>query len=555
MAPRPESIKKVMDVLGDFNPSEDKVKKTLGIGDEELKQVQEANSQQIVKDRIPINRRDTRKAQSTLGLNLSKEKVMKEFIATLMDILGVDEDTITEAEQEESELREKKIKRFRESIVISNKRALKKALTMMGCDPSSSKIMRTLGVSEDELSKDVSTIQNQQVQQQQLNNLIISAEITLFFVVIYCILYFANLLFFSYYTASGKKFSGKRFFVEKPGIDPGFQACKASVLPLLLLLSLSSLSLAIRITDYNVVVEISQPDPTIYLIGGFGSMGLNVSIYNPLTRHASIVVIDESYSQLSLFSTLLFTPPKIVFISGYFWPDNSLHNCTLNHYDLETKSTISTFTLPVVSWPAFYIWQTAQLSSNQSQFFVVLSKGNGITELQTFNLADGSPTGFSVTLPQFGIHDPSLVFSQILIDPHFTSCLLDLNSETMTKTLDLSSTFPDAAGFSLSDGIIQPDGTIVTYGIPADKSVYCLPAVMTFDPTTGSISIGTILEKYESGFYTGATHDNAIYMLVVDLQGHLPAGLTLIGYNITSSQFVLNVPDSAIPSFYDLIMV
>ncbi|EFA75942.1 hypothetical protein PPL_10518 [Heterostelium album PN500] len=356
---------------------------------------------------------------------------------------------------------------------------------------------------------------------------------------------------------------------------------------------------SIRITDEKVV-EIYHPDPTIYLISGFGSVGLNVSIYNPLTRHASIVVNDESYSQISVFSTLLLTPPKIVFISGYFWPDNSLHNCTLNHYDLETNSIISTFTLPVVSEPAFYLWQTAQLSSNQSQFFVVLSKGNGITELQTFNLADGSPTGFSVTLPQIGFSDPSLVISEILIDPtlqvtyvwvgfpgeipdllstaennnnnnyekdknneikdrHDDSTVLycvDLNSETMTKTLDLTSKFPDeAAGFSLSDGIIQPDGTIVTYGIPLVKSAYCLPAVMTFDPTTGSIRIGDILEIYESGFYAGATHDNVIYMLIIDIQGPLPAGLTLIGYNITSSQFVLNVPDSAIPSFYDLIII
>ncbi|EGG17166.1 hypothetical protein DFA_08150 [Cavenderia fasciculata] len=138
MAPRPESLKKVIDVLGDFNPSEDKIKKTLGIGEDELKMVKEESvNNQVIKERHPINKRDTKKAQSTLGLNLSKEK--------LMDVFGVDEDTITEASAEENEIQEIKIKRLRENITLSNKRALKKALMIMGCDPSSSKIMRTLG--------------------------------------------------------------------------------------------------------------------------------------------------------------------------------------------------------------------------------------------------------------------------------------------------------------------------------------------------------------------------------------------------------------------------
>eukprot|EP01133_Synstelium_polycarpum_P006907 gene6907-8029_t len=182
MAPRPESMKKAMEVLGDFNPSEDKVKKTLGIGDYELKQLQEQQAQQTVKDRIPINKRETRKAQSTLGLDLSKEK--------LMDVLGVDEDTIKEAEMEENELKEIKIKRVRENIISSNKRALKKALMIMGCDPSDSKIMRTLGVSENELTQDVAA----KNQQQSLSSLLISAEITIVCLVVYAVLYAVNLV-------------------------------------------------------------------------------------------------------------------------------------------------------------------------------------------------------------------------------------------------------------------------------------------------------------------------------------------------------------------------
>ncbi|GAM25075.1 hypothetical protein SAMD00019534_082500 [Acytostelium subglobosum LB1] len=181
--PRPESVKKAKEVLGDFNPSEDKLKKTLGIGDEELKQVHELRSeqhhQQMAKERIPINKRETRKAQSTLGLNLSKEK--------LMDVLGVDEDTITEAENEEKELKELRIRRLRENIILSNKKALRKAFTLLGFNPSSSKMMRTLGVSEADLAKDVSAIQQQH---QQLQNLVLSAEITLFLVILYIVLWY-----------------------------------------------------------------------------------------------------------------------------------------------------------------------------------------------------------------------------------------------------------------------------------------------------------------------------------------------------------------------------
>eukprot|EP01132_Coremiostelium_polycephalum_P002539 gene2539-3142_t len=165
MSPRPESIKKAIEVLGDFNPSEDKLKKTLGINEDELRQINEEKTvqQSPAMDRMPINKRDTRKAQTTLGLNLSKTK--------LMDVLGVDEDTITEAENHENELKEKKIKRLREQLIISNKRALKKALVKMGCDPSSSKLMRTLGVSSEiELSKDVQS-------QQSINSILISIEI------------------------------------------------------------------------------------------------------------------------------------------------------------------------------------------------------------------------------------------------------------------------------------------------------------------------------------------------------------------------------------------
>ncbi|KAM9957416.1 hypothetical protein ACTFIR_009521 [Dictyostelium discoideum] len=145
MSPRPESIKKVMDVLGDFNPSEDKIKKTLGIDEDEMRMINEEKNTVIspAKDRIPINRKLTKKAQDTLGINLSKEK--------LMDVLGVDENTINCAASEESEHKENKIKLKRENSITTNKRSLQKALSKMGIDASSVKLTRTLGVPKNEL--------------------------------------------------------------------------------------------------------------------------------------------------------------------------------------------------------------------------------------------------------------------------------------------------------------------------------------------------------------------------------------------------------------------
>ncbi|KAK5575353.1 hypothetical protein RB653_010612 [Dictyostelium firmibasis] len=145
MSPRPESIKKVMDVLGDFNPSEDKIKKTLGIDEDEMRMINEEKNTVTspAKDRIPINRKLTKKAQDTLGINLSKEK--------LMDVLGVDENTINCAASEESEHKENKIKLKRENSITTNKRSLQKALSKMGIDASSVKLSRTLGISKNEL--------------------------------------------------------------------------------------------------------------------------------------------------------------------------------------------------------------------------------------------------------------------------------------------------------------------------------------------------------------------------------------------------------------------
>jgi len=177
MSPRPESIKKVMDVLGDFNPSDDKIKKTLGINEDELKQINEEKVfSSVAKERMPINKRDTKKAQSTLGINLSKEK--------LMDVLGVDETTISDAVYEEDEHKERKIKQIRENLMLTNKRAVKKALEKMGCDPSSSKIMKRLGVSEVELSKDPLP-----ASEQTINTFLVSVEITALCLLAYFILY------------------------------------------------------------------------------------------------------------------------------------------------------------------------------------------------------------------------------------------------------------------------------------------------------------------------------------------------------------------------------
>ncbi|EFA76766.1 hypothetical protein PPL_09517 [Heterostelium album PN500] len=91
---RPESMKKVIDILGDYNPSESKVKRTLGMNEEELKAFQQQlleNSFKSCRERISINKRDTQKALDILGIDYSKQK--------LMSLLGCDEEAFQYLDQ------------------------------------------------------------------------------------------------------------------------------------------------------------------------------------------------------------------------------------------------------------------------------------------------------------------------------------------------------------------------------------------------------------------------------------------------------------------------
>ncbi|GAM17503.1 hypothetical protein SAMD00019534_006780, partial [Acytostelium subglobosum LB1] len=153
---RPErELRKAMDILGDFNPSETKVMRTLGMKDDDIKlhqQIMLDRSLSCTKERLPVNKRHTIKALNTLGINYSNEK--------LMDIFGCDADTLCEADSQEREVLDMKIKSMRDSRVIMNKRACSKALTVLGENPSDIKIIKLLGT-----PVDVVVDQSQQQQQ------------------------------------------------------------------------------------------------------------------------------------------------------------------------------------------------------------------------------------------------------------------------------------------------------------------------------------------------------------------------------------------------------
>jgi len=137
--------KKALVMLG-HDPSKEKVKKTLGIDDELVRQVEIENHElatnQFQRRRATstptMDKRHAIKALNTLGLDISAKKAMQ--------ILGLDEEVVKEAYLEELQRQEERISRQRENNAFLNKKGIQKALNVMGYDPSLDKVMDTLGV-------------------------------------------------------------------------------------------------------------------------------------------------------------------------------------------------------------------------------------------------------------------------------------------------------------------------------------------------------------------------------------------------------------------------
>jgi len=142
---------KALEVLG-HDPSKEKVKNTLGLEEEELEQAELAKIEQfeekLEKQRSNswIDKKKSQKALKILGIDPSKKKVGS--------TLGLDDEEVELAEQEEYERNEELIKKRRDSLGNSNKKKIQKALNILGQDPFSEKKL------ESKLGVDIDTINN-----------------------------------------------------------------------------------------------------------------------------------------------------------------------------------------------------------------------------------------------------------------------------------------------------------------------------------------------------------------------------------------------------------
>jgi len=159
-------------VLG-IDPSKEKIMDRLGIDEdifEEAKmEIIEREEQKIVRKRRNSggnNKRNALKALDVLGHDPSKEKVM--------NTLGMDEIDVKDVEKEKVEIYEQQCSRKRSNSWLNKKKAAK-AMKVLGLEPSKDKIMETLGIVEVDLKE----IEQQQIEWNgEINNNIIHKRVT-----------------------------------------------------------------------------------------------------------------------------------------------------------------------------------------------------------------------------------------------------------------------------------------------------------------------------------------------------------------------------------------
>jgi len=137
--------KKALAMLG-HDLSREKVKKTLGIDEDSVKQIEKEKTKKVkftfsrkrALSAPTVDKRHAVKALSRLGLDISAKKAMQ--------LLGLDEGVVKEAYLEELQRHEERISRQRESRATRDKKRIQKALNVIGYDPSLEKVLDTLGV-------------------------------------------------------------------------------------------------------------------------------------------------------------------------------------------------------------------------------------------------------------------------------------------------------------------------------------------------------------------------------------------------------------------------
>lgn len=149
-AQQKRTAQKALDLLG-HDPSTEKLKKTLGLDDVDIERMRMENSEneenRLLKKRImdtPYDKKQSAKALSTLGFDPSVHRSMK--------ILGIKEASLRKAISEENLKVEKRIMHSRKHLVSRNRKDNKKALHVIGHDPSKEKIIHQLGA---EATKDI----------------------------------------------------------------------------------------------------------------------------------------------------------------------------------------------------------------------------------------------------------------------------------------------------------------------------------------------------------------------------------------------------------------
>lgn len=130
-------------VLLGHDPSTEKVKKTLGIDEQEVQDVYIQNFMNRPRRvETSMNKKKYAKALTTLGFNLSLYKATQ--------LLGVDEDILRSVFRHHTELalqEEHRVwRRALETRVLRNKKHNRKALHVIGYDPSLEKVLAMLGV-------------------------------------------------------------------------------------------------------------------------------------------------------------------------------------------------------------------------------------------------------------------------------------------------------------------------------------------------------------------------------------------------------------------------
>eukprot|EP01119_Soliformovum_irregulare_P003788 TRINITY_DN14854_c0_g1_i1.p1 TRINITY_DN14854_c0_g1~~TRINITY_DN14854_c0_g1_i1.p1 ORF type:complete len:318 (-),score=72.73 TRINITY_DN14854_c0_g1_i1:124-1077(-) len=141
---------KALEVLGE-DPSLLKIQRMMGIGEEEIRQAQletiQREEEQIAQKRknLPsVTKRNAQKALEILGVDPSREK--------LKSTLGIDEEMLAAIEQERIEDYYERLERTRSNSLNKN-RSNSKAFKILGVDPSVLKISEYLGIDEDEVYK------------------------------------------------------------------------------------------------------------------------------------------------------------------------------------------------------------------------------------------------------------------------------------------------------------------------------------------------------------------------------------------------------------------